>query len=107
MGLARNFGTLVSSSSSMSVPLFVADSFTSVGYSGNPAAVCLDEAGLSERQMRAIAAEMNLSETAFVRQLPAGGSFAASLTHHNAALVPRRWSTKLLRKPMWVRVLRS
>ena len=42
------------------------NAFTSRPFSGNPAAVVTQGEGLSEKQMQAIAREMNLSETAFV-----------------------------------------
>jgi len=42
------------------------DSFTERPFCGNPAAVVLDAAGLTDGEMQAIAQEMNLSETAFV-----------------------------------------
>lgn len=42
------------------------DAFTEHAYAGNPAGVVPDADGLTEAQMRAIAREMNLSETAFV-----------------------------------------
>lgn len=45
------------------------DAFTDRAFTGNPAAVVLDGSGLDEEQMRLIAREMNLPETAFV--LPA------------------------------------
>ncbi|MEV4615832.1 PhzF family phenazine biosynthesis protein [Kitasatospora sp. NPDC049258] len=52
----------------------IIDAFTDRAYSGNPAAVCLldgpDWPG--SEQMRRIAAEMNLSETAFALPLPGG-----------------------------------
>jgi PhzF family phenazine biosynthesis protein len=52
------------------VQLFVVDAFTSVPFTGNPAAVCLLD-GDADRTpgadwMQDLAAEMNLSETAFV-----------------------------------------
>lgn len=46
---------------------YVVDAFTDRVFAGNPAAVVLAEADLSETLMRSIAAENNLSETAFVR----------------------------------------
>jgi PhzF family phenazine biosynthesis protein len=46
--------------------LYQVDAFTDRPFSGNPAAVCLLEEGLSSEDMLRIAAEMNLSETAFV-----------------------------------------
>ena len=48
------------------VPYYTVDAFTDTPYNGNPAAVCLDVDDLSEGAMRAIAREMNLSETAFI-----------------------------------------
>jgi PhzF family phenazine biosynthesis protein len=50
----------------MSVPLFQVDAFTSEAFRGNPAAVCLLDAPADEPWMQRVAAEMNLSETAFV-----------------------------------------
>ena len=53
--------------------IFGVDAFTAEAFGGNPAAVCLVEAGAAsaiawpdEAWMQALAAEMNLSETAFV-----------------------------------------
>jgi PhzF family phenazine biosynthesis protein len=48
------------------LPLYQVDAFTDHPFAGNPAAVCLVEAPLSEAVMQQIAAENNLSETAFV-----------------------------------------
>ena len=42
------------------------DAFTKSPYEGNPAAVCVVERPLSTHAMQAVAAELNLSETAFV-----------------------------------------
>ncbi len=49
----------------MKIPLFQVDAFTSRLFAGNPAAVCPLEEWLPDGQMQAIAAENNLSETAF------------------------------------------
>jgi len=49
------------------IPFYQIDAFTDRPFSGNPAAVCLLEKPLSAETMRAVASEMNLSETAFVR----------------------------------------
>ena len=49
----------------MSIPIYQVDAFTSQLFAGNPAAVCPLEQWLSGRQMQQIAAENNLSETAF------------------------------------------
>ena len=51
----------------MSWPLFQVDAFTAEPFAGNPAAVCLLEGGEDAGWMQAVAAEMNLSETAFLR----------------------------------------
>jgi PhzF family phenazine biosynthesis protein len=46
--------------------LFIADAFTAEPFRGNPAAVCLLDAPAEESWMQSVAAEMNLSETAFL-----------------------------------------
>jgi PhzF family phenazine biosynthesis protein len=50
----------------MSLPLFTVDSFTREPFAGNPAGVCILDAPRDERWMRAVAAEMRHSETAFL-----------------------------------------
>lgn len=50
----------------MSVPLLQVDAFTEKPFAGNPAAVCLLRAAHDDEWMQSVAAEMNLSETAFV-----------------------------------------
>lgn len=50
----------------MRIPLYQVDAFTSEVFSGNPAAVCLLEDWLGDAKLQAIAAENNLSETAFL-----------------------------------------
>jgi PhzF family phenazine biosynthesis protein len=52
----------------MGQPFVVADAFTDRPFSGNPAAVCLLSGAADEAWMRAVAAEMNLSETAFLHR---------------------------------------
>ena len=52
------------STAPLSVPFFVADSFTRTRYAGNPAGVLLPAAPLSDAQMQAIAGELHL-ESAF------------------------------------------
>lgn len=49
----------------MKIPIYQVDAFTSKLFSGNPAAVCPLEAWLDPNQLLNIAAENNLSETAF------------------------------------------
>jgi predicted PhzF superfamily epimerase YddE/YHI9 len=57
----------------MGATLLGIDVFTTQAFRGNPAAVCLLETELDDDRLQAIAAEMNLSETAFV--LPRGDGF--------------------------------
>ena len=47
--------------------LFQIDAFAQERFKGNPAAVCIVEEELNVEMMQAIASEMNLSETAFVK----------------------------------------
>src|SRR5579883_3238137 len=49
----------------MRLRMYQVDAFTSVPFSGNPAAVCPLESWLADAAMQSIAAENNLSETAF------------------------------------------
>jgi PhzF family phenazine biosynthesis protein len=53
---------------------FQVDAFTDRPFAGNPAAVCVLEQEAEASWMQAIAAEMNLSETAFVRRTEDGFS---------------------------------
>ncbi|MDX1513914.1 MAG: PhzF family phenazine biosynthesis isomerase, partial [Gammaproteobacteria bacterium] len=55
------------------IPLYIFDSFTDRVFSGNPAAVCPLESWLDDQTMRSIAAENNLSETAFF--VPENGGY--------------------------------
>jgi predicted PhzF superfamily epimerase YddE/YHI9 len=57
----------------MGVPLTVVDSFTDKPFSGNPAGVCVLLRPAAEEWMQAVAAEVNLSETAFVVPRDDGG----------------------------------
>jgi PhzF family phenazine biosynthesis protein len=50
----------------MKIPLYQVDAFASRPFSGNPAAVCLLEEWSEDRLLQEIAAENNLSETAFL-----------------------------------------
>jgi predicted PhzF superfamily epimerase YddE/YHI9 len=56
----------------MTLEISVVDSFTDRPFSGNPAAVAFAEKFPSDQEMQAIAAEMNLSDTAFVVGRPDG-----------------------------------
>ena len=55
-------------------PLWIVDAFTNAVFGGNPAAVVLLDEPIDDRVMKNIAAENNLSETAFV--LESGDAFA-------------------------------
>jgi len=50
----------------MKIPLYQVDAFTSQVFAGNPAAVCLLEQWIDDDRLLSIAAENNLSETAFL-----------------------------------------
>ncbi|WP_151737434.1 PhzF family phenazine biosynthesis protein ['Paenibacillus yunnanensis' Narsing Rao et al. 2020] len=50
----------------MNTPIYIVDAFADQAYAGNPAAVCLLQRPADEDFMARTAAEMNLSETAFV-----------------------------------------
>ena len=54
------------------VPLLQVDAFADSPFNGNPAAVCLLEKEADATWMRAVASEMNLSETAFVHPVEDG-----------------------------------
>ena len=54
--------------------LYQIDAFTEQAFRGNPAAVCLLDGERDERWMQDVAAEMNLSETAFL--LPRGDDYS-------------------------------
>jgi PhzF family phenazine biosynthesis protein len=56
------------------VPCFHVDAFADRAFAGNPAVVCLLDRDRPAKWMQAVAAEMNLSETAFVRPIANGFS---------------------------------
>lgn len=53
-------------------PVVQVDAFADRAFAGNPAAVCVLEDALDPVTMQSIAAEMNLSETAFLQSRPGG-----------------------------------
>ena len=59
----------------MPIRITQVDAFTNRRYSGNPAAVCVLSEPTDERWMQDVAAEMNLSETAYATRLPGGSKF--------------------------------
>lgn len=56
----------------MPVSITVVDAFTDTAFKGNPAAVCLLDSPAPDHWMQQVAAEMNLSETAFLHPAPRG-----------------------------------
>ena len=56
----------------MSRPLYQVDAFTDTAFAGNPAGVCLLGGELPDAWMQDVAAEMALSETAFLHPQPDG-----------------------------------
>ena len=52
----------------MSIPIYYVDAFTDELFSGNPAAVIFSDID-DEKLMQKIAAENNLSETAFIKKV--------------------------------------
>lgn len=52
----------------MQIKTYIINAFTNEPFSGNPAGVCLLDSPMDEKTMQAIASELNLSETAFLRQ---------------------------------------
>jgi len=54
----------------MRIPLFHVNAFTDGRFTGNPRAVCLLNSPLDDGQLRKVAAENNLSATAFL--VPSG-----------------------------------
>ncbi|KAK1791828.1 hypothetical protein P4O66_013809, partial [Electrophorus voltai] len=71
----------------MEIPVFTVDAFTNLPFKGNPAAVCLLENELQDELYQKIAAEMNLSETAFVTKLKPTDDFCSG------ARLGLRWFT--------------
>ncbi len=60
----------------MGIRICQVDAFTNRPFAGNPAAVCVLSEAADEKWMQSVAAEMNLSETAFARRLPGGSRFS-------------------------------
>jgi predicted PhzF superfamily epimerase YddE/YHI9 len=79
----------------VTVPLFQVDAFTAQPFAGNPAAVCLLDEEADAGWMQRVAAEMNLSETAFLRPEGSGepqGGAPVDLAAGDAAF-GLRWFT--------------
>src|SRR5688500_5012761 len=58
----------------MRIAIYQVDAFTDRPFGGNPAAVCITTDPQPDRWMEKVAAEMNLSETAFLHPLDDGYS---------------------------------
>lgn len=56
----------------MKIPIYQVDAFTSSVFAGNPAGVCILEEWMDDRHLQSIAAENNLSETAFLVRSTSG-----------------------------------
>ena len=56
----------------MGEPIFQVDAFTDRPFAGNPAAVCILDREREDAWLAAVAAEMNLAETAFLRREGSG-----------------------------------
>ncbi len=56
----------------MALPLVIVDAFADAPFRGNPAAVCLLDSWRPDQWLQNVAAEMNLSETAFLLRRGAG-----------------------------------
>ncbi|XP_039272804.2 phenazine biosynthesis-like domain-containing protein 1 [Styela clava] len=50
----------------MDIPIYTVDAFTDTPFSGNQAAICLVDRAIQESTMQLLAAEMNISETAYI-----------------------------------------
>ncbi|MHB1922808.1 MAG: PhzF family phenazine biosynthesis protein [Chitinophagaceae bacterium] len=56
----------------MQMKFYQADAFTSVAFRGNPAAVCILDQDIPDSLKQSVAAENNVSDTAFLRVIPDG-----------------------------------
>lgn len=72
----------------MERPIYIVDAFTNEAFKGNPAAVCPLDTAQSAEWMQQVAAEMNLSETAFL--VPRGDDNGFDL----------RWFTPAIEVPL-------
>ena len=69
-GIANYYATV--KINQVRIPLFHVDAFTEQPFRGNPAAVCFLDSWLDEGRLLKVAAENNLSETAFLVPAKAG-----------------------------------
>ncbi|XP_037103043.1 phenazine biosynthesis-like domain-containing protein 1 [Syngnathus acus] len=66
----------------MEIPIFIVDAFTNLPFKGNPAAVCLLNHELRDELYQKIAAEINLSETAFITAVKPSADFTKGSRFH-------------------------
>ncbi|KAK9814400.1 hypothetical protein WJX72_005326 [[Myrmecia] bisecta] len=84
----------------LKVPLYQVDAFTKQAFKGNPAAVCLlgdTVLPLDDSIRQAIAAEMNLSETAFLEVIQEEGQ---GMTFSTSRRFKLRWFTPTVEMPL-------
>ncbi len=75
------------------IPLYQVDAFTNEVFRGNPAAVCLLDDQYKDAVLQSIAAEMNLSETAFLRRI-------ANKPFKDSQRFSLRWFTPRIEVPL-------
>ena len=94
----------------MKIPIYQVDAFTSEVFSGNPAAVCILDEWIDDKRLQSIAAENNLSETAFLVQSESGFDLRwftpvtevelcghATLASAFVQFVCRKWSSDIIK----------
>ena len=69
----------------MTIRIYQVDAFTDHLYRGNPAAVCFPHESADPDWMQAVAAEMNLAETAFLWRRADGSYDLRFVTDHDAS----------------------
>jgi predicted PhzF superfamily epimerase YddE/YHI9 len=72
----------------MEIPIYTVDAFTNEAFKGNPAAVCLLTEPRSAEWMQQVAAELNLSETAYLTPRAEGDGYSL------------RWFTPAIEVPL-------
>ncbi|XP_033644123.1 phenazine biosynthesis-like domain-containing protein 1 [Asterias rubens] len=84
---AEKFGNFAVSGQEGRLPMVTVDAFTDIPFAGNPAAICLLNEDIPDETKMKIAAEMNLSETAYLQSVEPEESF------QNVSRVKIRWFT--------------
>ncbi|MGH9840072.1 MAG: PhzF family phenazine biosynthesis protein [Blastocatellia bacterium] len=82
----------------MEIPIYTIDAFTAEPFKGNPAAVCLLDRSHPSQWMQRVAAEMNLSETAFV--VPRASETSSSGEGGPVLGFDLRWFTPTVEVPL-------